>query len=70
MGFNYSHLNAVNNRCELVMLDALFEEHLKKPSVEELKIDAKCFHDSHSFNGIRFHIAFLKIARIMLFVAH
>ena len=60
VGFNYSHLNAVNNRCELIMLDALFEEYLKKPSVEELIIDAKHFHDAHSFNGIHFCIAFLQ----------
>ena len=52
------------------MLDDLFEEHLKKTSVEELKMDVKHFHDAYSFNGIRFTLLSCKIARIMLFVAH
>ena len=60
VGFNHGHLNVVNNRCELVMLDALREECLQKPSIDKLKIDAKYFYDAHSFNGIRFHIRFMQ----------
>ena len=50
--FNHGCLSTLNNRCDIFILDALFEENLKKISIEELQVDEKYFHDTHSFNGI------------------
>ena len=60
VGFNHGYLSKLNKRCEFVMLDDLFEGHIKKPSIEELKIDIKHFHDTHSFNGVIIHIGFMQ----------
>ena len=60
VGFNYGHSITLNHHYELFMLCTLFVEHLNKPSIEELQIDTKYFHDVHSLNGIRFYIGFMQ----------
>ena len=52
VGFNCGHLSTLSNHYELVTLDNFFVEHLKKPSIEELQIDTKYFHDDHLLKGI------------------
>ena len=48
------------NRCELTVIDALQDGCVKKPSVEELRIDADFFYNTHSLNGTRFRKGFLQ----------